>query len=100
MKTQKSLLLIPAILGMLYGLAPDAPGRNTSVTTWLKQVPGYNRSHSDSDIISDTDMVSQCRVHADKTLFANLDTTRNDHMGCDESMILDHRVMPNVIAAP
>ena len=45
-------------------------------------------------------MIAQGRIDTDEAAFANFNTARYNDMRCQETMILDNRMMTNMVAAP
>src|SRR6266496_4246540 len=70
------------------------------VDALLNCVPHNNCAGPDQRFGRNRNGVTQRRVDTNETVVMNVNITGHDNMRSQEAMILDHRVMTDVIAAP
>src|SRR2546427_6658070 len=63
-------------------------------------VPQHQSPGPDHAVVANRDVIGHRRIHAHETVLANLTQTGHDDMRRDEAVVLDDRMMPDVVAAP
>src|SRR3954451_12032059 len=61
---------------------------------------GDGHGRPDPVVAPDRDVVHERRVHAEERVLAHRHRARNHDVGGDEAVVLDGRVVPDVVAAP